>query len=84
MSGTNDGFDLEVEVPTEGLGAGSVTCNVWLPDLLSRPSEGSPLILIMEGGGFILGHPKDGRKNNRRLAQEVRGCFLLGIAALKA
>ena len=34
-------------------------------------AEACPLLLVFEGGGFILGQPEDGQKQDRRLADEV-------------
>lgn len=71
--GTGLLFTREVIVETPGLGEGRVKCSVCLPDKTSGASNKTlPLILVFEGGGFILGQPKDGEHNSRILSDEVR------------
>lgn len=71
LTGPNEGHDLEVKINTPGLGAGYVICNVWLPRPTDEIQPKHPMVLVLEGGGFVLGHPKDGRLNNRRIVDEV-------------
>jgi hypothetical protein len=71
LTGPNEGHDLEVKISTPGLGAGYVICNVWLPRPVDEIQTKHPLVLVLEGGGFVLGHPKDGRLNNRRIVEQV-------------
>jgi acetyl esterase len=71
LSGPNEGHDQVISVPTPGLGAGQVRCNIWTPHAAEK-SPSRPLILMLEGGGFVLGHPKDGRRTSRLLAEKVR------------
>lgn len=71
MSGANERHNLVVDVLTKGLGSGSVICNIWLPKFYTPKAQGYAMVLVLEGGGFVIGQPKDGRANNRLLADEV-------------
>ncbi|KAL2844026.1 alpha/beta-hydrolase [Aspergillus pseudodeflectus] len=82
LTGPNLGHDKEISVATPGLGSGQVTCNVWMPEF-PRDARRPPMILILEGGGFVLGHPKDGRINNRLLADKT-GAVIVSVAYAKA
>ncbi|EUC47350.1 hypothetical protein COCMIDRAFT_90224 [Bipolaris oryzae ATCC 44560] len=66
MTGTGARFDAQIAVPTPGLGEGSVRCSLCLPPE-GKLREGSqlPLILVFEGGGFVLGQPSDGEDITR-------------------
>ena len=77
-SGIHDGFDKDIFIDTPGLGNGKAKISICLPD--NYDSKPRPMILVLEGGGFVLGEPKDGKKNDRRLAQEVCGMFRLSSA----
>ncbi|EXK38466.1 hypothetical protein FOXG_04759 [Fusarium oxysporum f. sp. lycopersici 4287] len=83
LTGPNEGHDLEVKINTPGLGAGYVICNVWLPRPTDEIQPKHPLVLVLEGGGFVLGHPKDGRLNNRRIVDET-GAIVMSIDYAKA
>ncbi|PNP78656.1 hypothetical protein FNYG_08002 [Fusarium nygamai] len=82
-TGPNEGHDLEVKVSTPGLGAGHVFCNVWLPQSTGETQAKHPLVLVLEGGGFVLGHPKDGRLNNRRIVDQT-GAIVISVNYAKA
>lgn len=73
MSGDGSDFDKIICVDTPGLGSGQVRCAVCLPPVFGLPCENQlrPLLLVFEGGGFILGQPEDGQLHDRRLANEV-------------
>lgn len=71
--GTGALFDKQISVETPGLGEGRVKCSVCLPNpVRGAASNPLPLILVFEGGGFILGQPKDGEHNSRMLSDKVR------------
>lgn len=74
MSGDGSAFDQVFFIPTPGLGTGQVRCAVCLPNNKQATTDGKlcPLLLVMEGGGFVLGQPEDGQSRCRRLADEVR------------
>lgn len=89
MSGTGVLFNKIVEVPTPGLGEGKVRCSVCVPEDSTsagarRPRSNSPkpLIIVAEGGGFIMGEPNDGERNCRNLADKVSSQSLLESALM--
>lgn len=67
-------FDKRVAVDTPGLGEGHVKCSVCLPKA-PGPTPGFPaplpLIILLEGGGFALGQPSDGKANARFMSDKV-------------
>src|SRR5690348_11866052 len=71
MSATGDLFDKTIVVPTPGLGEGHVRICVCLPRTLNAESQpegpARPLILVTQGGGFVLGQPSDGEHIDRQL-----------------
>jgi hypothetical protein len=83
FNGAHTGFDIDLVLKTPGLGNGTVSISVCLPPPCKDKSviemeTSSPLVLVLEGGGFVLGQPKDGKKNDRLVANEVLGshsCF---------
>lgn len=83
LTGPNLGHDLKVEICTPGLGSGNVVCNVWMSKIATQSQQKHPLVLILEGGGFVLGHPKDGKLNNRRIVEQVRSKLILDIPGSK-
>jgi hypothetical protein len=65
-------FDKVLTVETAGLGEGRVKISVCLP-----PNEGDnrspkPLLLVAEGGGFVLGQPANGEHIDRSISDKVR------------
>lgn len=83
LTGPNLGHDLEVEICTPDLGSGNVVCNVWMSKIATQSQQKYPLVLILEGGGFVLGHPKDGKLNNRRIVEQVRSKLILDVPGSK-
>ncbi|KAF9872442.1 hypothetical protein CkaCkLH20_09939 [Colletotrichum karsti] len=83
MSGTGALFDKIVSIPTPGLGDGQVTVSICL----SRDGHGSrasaPLVLVAEGGGFVLGQPNDGEHILRPLADQV-GAVIVSVDYAKS
>ena len=71
ISGDGADFDRITTVDTPGLGSGQVRCAICLPRSPNLANQAQPLILVFEGGGFILGQPEDGQKHDRRLSDEV-------------
>ncbi|KAF5637638.1 polyketide synthase [Fusarium tjaetaba] len=76
LTGLNEGHDLQIKIDTPGLGAGHVICNVWLPRSTNGSEPKHPLVLVLEGGGFVFRHPKDGRLNNRRIVDQTRAIVM--------
>ena len=77
MTGSGAEFDAQIAVPTPGLGEGSVRCSLCLPpERKPRERSGLPLILVFEGGGFVLGQPSDGEYIIHSLSDKVRTTLL--------
>ncbi|EAU29273.1 predicted protein [Aspergillus terreus NIH2624] len=74
MTSTGKDFDRVVTIQTPGLGPGKVRCALSFPaspDPSDQPSENLgrfPLVIVLEGGGFVLGQPEDGERNDRLVA----------------
>ncbi|THV47597.1 hypothetical protein BGAL_0300g00030 [Botrytis galanthina] len=83
LTGPNEVHDLEVKVSTPGLGAGYVICNVWLPRPTDDIQPKHPLVLVLEGGGFVLGHPKDGRDYSDLIPAQT-GAIVMSVDYAKA
>lgn len=75
MSGTGDLFDKNLYVDTPGLGEGRVSLSICIPNGPSVSEDPKPLVLVTEGGGFVLGQPSDGEHVVRPLSDTV--CFHL-------
>jgi len=73
MTGNGQDYDEKFYVPTPGLGAGRVRCAACRPSKAATASkeEPLPLVLVLQGGGFVLGQPEDGQKHDRRISDEV-------------
>lgn len=73
MSGNGQDYDENFYVPTPNLGTGRVRCAACRPSRVSSTSreEPLPLVLVLQGGGFVLGQPEDGQKHDRRISDEV-------------
>lgn len=72
ISGQHDGFDKDLILDSPGLGSGKVKISICLPSSQeSKAGELKPMILVIEGGGFVLGQPRDGKRIDRMLADEV-------------
>lgn len=72
MSGKGESFDKKLSIETPGLGDGQVPISVCLPKEDGGSSDGpKPLVLVAEGGGFILGQPNDGEHVVRPLSDKV-------------
>lgn len=76
MSGKGELFDNNLYVDTPNLGGGRVKLSICIPND-SSPEEPKPLVLVTEGGGFVLGQPSDGEHLVRSLSDTV--CFHLPI-----
>lgn len=72
LTGTGELFDYQLSVDTPGLGDGSVKVCICIPHNLLTSAGALPLLLVAEGGGFILGEPSDGELNDRQLCDKVR------------
>lgn len=72
LSGDGSDFDETVYVDTPGLGSGRVRCAICYPAGDTFAGRLRPLLLVFEGGGFILGQPEDGQRQDRMLADAVR------------
>jgi acetyl esterase len=87
FNGAHTGFDKDLVLKTPGLGNGTVSVSVCLPPQCERKSAreiqtSSPLVLVIEGGGFVLGQPKDGRKNDRLIANKVFSILINSAPAM--
>lgn len=73
LTGDGNDYDEILYVPTPGLGDGRVRCVVCRPSRSAGVSKGgqAPLVLVLQGGGFILGQPEDGQKHDRKISDEV-------------
>ncbi|KAF5855316.1 hypothetical protein ETB97_009450 [Aspergillus alliaceus] len=82
MTSTGKNLDRVVMIQTPGLGPGKVRCALGFPaslDPSDQPSENLgrfPLVIVLEGGGFVLGQPEDGERNNRLVATKTRSVVL--------
>jgi acetyl esterase len=74
LTGDGSSFTKHLFVDTPGLGEGRVRCSICLPSNDERRPKLLPLILVMEGGGFVLGQPSDGERNDRYLSEKVCYC----------
>lgn len=61
----------KITINTPSFGGGSVTISVWTPIGNLDSGKPLPLVLVLEGGGFVLGEPKDGQHNSSRISDEV-------------
>ncbi|KAH7377424.1 alpha/beta hydrolase fold-domain-containing protein [Cadophora sp. MPI-SDFR-AT-0126] len=80
-SGAHEGFDKDIFIETPRLGNGKVKISICLPDNYNKRPK--PVILVLEGGGFVLGEPKDGAKNDRKLTKET-GAIVISIDYAKS
>lgn len=73
MSGDGKDFDDFINIKTPGLGSGQVRVAICRPHSTqsSQVDEPRPLVLVLEGGGFVLGQPEDGQKHDRKIAEQV-------------
>lgn len=71
VSGTGKLFDKTVHIPTPGLGEGKVSVAVCIPQNQESPRNAYPLLLVAQGGGFVLGQPSDGEHIDRSLSDKV-------------
>ncbi|KIX10716.1 uncharacterized protein Z518_01800 [Rhinocladiella mackenziei CBS 650.93] len=86
VNGRHEGFDKDLEIPTPGLGSGRVKVSVCLPSGYKDTAKDEnplPLVVVLEGGGFVLGQPKDGRKNDRLMADET-GAVVISVDYAKS
>lgn len=81
MTGTGELFDKFTTVSTPGLGEGRVSISVCIPRLVNATGSSCPLVLVAEGGGFILGQPSDGEHIDRSLCDKV--CLLTDAIAIE-
>lgn len=81
MTGTGELFDKFTTVTTPGLGEGRVNISVCIPRLAGTTQSVRPLVLVAEGGGFILGQPSDGEHIDRSLCDKV--CLLADTTAVE-
>ncbi|KAF2180147.1 alpha/beta-hydrolase [Zopfia rhizophila CBS 207.26] len=72
MTGVGSLFDKHVCVDTPGLGEGHVKCSVCIPRKIKEPQNSLPLVLVIEGGGFILGQPTDGEHIDRLMSDNLQ------------
>lgn len=58
-------------VDTPGLGEGHVKYSVCVPTGHVQEMGPLPLVLVVEGGGFVVGQPSDGERHDRFLCDKV-------------
>lgn len=68
---TTNLFDKTLSLPTPGLGGGHVRISVCVPKGRGTDNVPKGLLLVAEGGGFVLGQPADGEHIDRRLSDSV-------------
>ncbi|KAK5944701.1 hypothetical protein PMZ80_001901 [Knufia obscura] len=85
MSGDGKDFDDIVTIKTPGLGDGQVRIAICRPHGARSMQKGerTPLVMVLEGGGFVLGQPEDGQKHDRKIAEET-GAVVISIDYAKA
>ncbi|KAJ4212363.1 hypothetical protein NW759_011751 [Fusarium solani] len=83
MTGSGELFDKLTTVTTPGLGEGRVNISVCIPRLAGTTQSLHPLVLVAEGGGFILGQPSDGEHIDRSLCDKV-GAVIISVNYAKA
>jgi hypothetical protein len=71
LTGAEQTRQRKLVIKTPSIGAGTANISVWTPAGYSDSHNALPLVLVLEGGGFILGQPKDGQRNNCKIADEV-------------
>ncbi|OAL42911.1 alpha/beta-hydrolase [Pyrenochaeta sp. DS3sAY3a] len=76
FTGTGSLFTKHGYIDTPGLGNGRVKYAVCIPKHFEQPGKSLPIILVFEGGGFILGQPSDGERNDRLLSEELNAVVL--------
>ncbi|GJC86496.1 arylesterase [Colletotrichum liriopes] len=76
-------FDKTLTVTTPGLGEGHVRVSVCLPKGFDDSRTRMPLLLVAEGGGFILGQPSDGEHIDRRLSDRT-GAVVVSVDYAKS
>lgn len=80
MTGDGTLFDETFTVETPGLGEGKVSCSVCIPkNTDSMKDVAMPLLIVLEGGGFVLGQPSDGERFDRMLSDRVSRSALLDV-----
>ncbi|KAI1344235.1 alpha/beta hydrolase fold-domain-containing protein [Xylariaceae sp. FL0016] len=70
FSGDGLHFSKRIRVSTPGLGRGSVSCSVCLPR--GEHPRSLPVLIVLEGGGFVLGEPNDGEQQSRMISDRVK------------
>ncbi|PGH14608.1 hypothetical protein AJ79_02943 [Helicocarpus griseus UAMH5409] len=80
ISGSGTNFDKYVTIETPGLGTGRVRCAVCLPRSPGNQQPNTkpklPLVLVIEGGGFVLGHPENGEHNDRLVSDKTQSVVI--------
>lgn len=71
VTGTGELYDRLLSVSTPGLGEGKVDISVCTPKDHNISQGPLPLLMNIQGGGFILGQPTDGEHIDRSVCDEV-------------
>ncbi|KAI1843414.1 hypothetical protein JX265_013296 [Neoarthrinium moseri] len=74
LSGNGRRFSQRITVASPGLGHGSVACSVCLPR--GDYQEPLPVVIVMEGGGFVLGEPNDGEQQSRMISDQAKAVVI--------
>ncbi|KAG4277677.1 hypothetical protein FPRO04_14055 [Fusarium proliferatum] len=83
MTGTGKLYDRPISVPTPEIGEGKVNVSACIPKDLNASQISLPLLLVIQGGGFILGQPTDGEHIDRNLCDKV-GMIVVSVDYAKA
>lgn len=70
-TGTGEAFTYHGVVDTPNLGQGLAKYSACLPTGYIHDKKSLPLVLVIEGGGFVLGQPSDGERHDRLLSDKV-------------
>lgn len=70
-TGTGNLFDKTLLVSTPSLGEGHVRISICVPKTHNNDSAPKKMVLVAEGGGFVLGQPTDGEHIDRQLSDRV-------------
>ena len=74
MGRSKKAFDKVIYIDSPGLGTGKARVGICFPQrqvVKGVESQPLPLLLVLEGGGFMIGQPEDGELHCRKLSDSV-------------